>query len=48
MKNKVKDIRLTRTALTRNIKLIMTLMSVRKKTSLMYKFIKINEQNLKS
>ncbi len=49
MKNKVKNMRLTKAALTKNMKirLIMTLMSVRKKTSLMYEFTKVNEQNLK-
>ncbi len=40
MKDKVKDIRLTKTALTKDMRLIITLMSVRRKTSLMYKFTK--------
>ncbi len=50
MKDEAKDMRLTKTILTRSMKirLIMTLMSIKRKASLMYKFIKINEQNLKS
>ncbi len=49
MKNEVKDMRLTKAALTKSMKirLIMTLMNVRRKTNLMYKFTKVNEQNLK-
>ncbi len=49
MKDEVKNIRLTKAVLTKDMKirLIMTLMSIRRKTSLMYKFIKVNEQNLK-
>ncbi len=49
MKDEVKDMRLTKAALTKNMKmrLIMTLMNVRRKTSLMYEFTKrVNEQNL--
>ncbi len=46
MKNEVKDIRLTKTALTKDMRLIMTLINVKRKTSLMYKFTRINEQNL--
>ncbi len=48
MKNEVKNIRLIKTALTKNIRLIMTLINVKRKTSLMCKFTKINEQNLES
>ncbi len=48
MKNEVKNIKLTKAALTKNMKmrLIMTLMSVKRKTSLMYEFTRINKQNL--
>ncbi len=34
MKNKVKDIKLTKAALTKNMRLIITLMNVKRKTSL--------------
>ncbi len=42
--------RLTNIALTKSMKirLIITLINVKRKTSLMYKFTKVNEQNLKS
>ncbi len=43
MKNKVKNIRLTKAVLTKDMRLIITLINVKRKTSLMYKFIKVNE-----